>query len=71
LSEARAQTAGGGREIFFAMKFSQPFDRIELHADGKPVADVSQAIRAKSLKAVIYYATAANERIWSRRESRA
>jgi predicted alpha-1,2-mannosidase len=52
-----------GREIFFAMKFSRPFDRIELHADGKPVADISQGIHAKSLKAVIYYATAAKEQI--------
>jgi predicted alpha-1,2-mannosidase len=52
-----------GREMFFAMKFSRPFDRIEVFADGKPVSDISQAAHAKSLKAVIYYATAANEQI--------
>ncbi len=52
-----------GREIFFAMKFSRPFDRIELIADGKPVSDSSQATQAKSLKAVIYYATADKEQI--------
>jgi hypothetical protein len=52
-----------GREMFFAMKFSRPFDRIELFADGKLVPDVSQDIRAKSLKAVIYYATEAKEQI--------
>jgi predicted alpha-1,2-mannosidase len=52
-----------GREIFFSMKFSRPFDRIELIADGKPVSDSSQATQAKSLKAVIYYATAEKEQI--------
>jgi putative alpha-1,2-mannosidase len=52
-----------GREMFFATKFSRPFDRIELFADGKPVSDVSQDIHARSLKAVIYYATAAKEQI--------
>jgi predicted alpha-1,2-mannosidase len=52
-----------GREMFFAMKFSRPFDRVELFADGKPVSDISQEIHATSLKAVIYYATAAKEQI--------
>jgi predicted alpha-1,2-mannosidase len=52
-----------GREIFFAMKFSRPFDRIELFADGKLVSDLSQDLHARSLKAVIYYATAAKEQI--------
>ena len=52
-----------GREIFFTMKFSRPFDRIELFADGKLVTDVSQDLHARSLKAVIYYATAAKEQI--------
>jgi predicted alpha-1,2-mannosidase len=52
-----------GREIFFAMKFSRPFDRIELFVDGKLVSDLSQDLHAKSLKAVIYYATAAKEQI--------
>ena len=52
-----------GREIFFTMKFSRPFDRIELYADGALVSDASQEIRAKSLKAVMYYATEAKEQI--------
>ena len=52
-----------GREIFFAMKFSRQFDRIELFADGKLVTDVSQDLHARSLKAVIYYATSAKEQI--------
>jgi predicted alpha-1,2-mannosidase len=52
-----------GREIFFAMKLSRPFDRIELFADGKRVSDVSQGMHATSLKAVIYYATTAKEKI--------
>lgn len=49
--------------MFFAMKFSRPVDRVELFADGKPVSEISQEIHAKSLKAVIYYATAAKEQI--------
>jgi predicted alpha-1,2-mannosidase len=52
-----------GREMFFAMKFSRPFHRIELYADGKAVSDISQEIRAKSLKVVIHYRTADNEQI--------
>jgi len=52
-----------GREIFFAMKFSRPFDRVDLFADGILVSDSSQDIRAKSLKAVVYYATAGQEQI--------
>jgi predicted alpha-1,2-mannosidase len=52
-----------GREMFFAMKFSRPFDRIEVFADEKLVSDLSQDIHAKSLKAVIYYPTAAKEKI--------
>jgi predicted alpha-1,2-mannosidase len=52
-----------GREIHFAMKFSRPFDRIEVFADGKLVKDPSQKIDAKSLKAVLHYATGAGEAI--------
>jgi len=51
------------REMFFVTKFSRPFDRIELFADGKPVSDLSRDIRAKSLKAVVYFATVAREQI--------
>ena len=52
-----------GREIFFAMKFSRPFDHIEVLADGRLVEDVSQDIRANSLKLIVHYATEAQERI--------
>jgi predicted alpha-1,2-mannosidase len=53
-----------GREIFFATKFSRPFDRIEVFVDGKPVQDISGDIHAKSIKVVVYYETAASEQIF-------
>ena len=52
-----------GRDIYFAMKFSRPFDRVEILADDKPVGDISQNVRANSLKAVIHYATRSKEKI--------
>jgi predicted alpha-1,2-mannosidase len=52
-----------GREIYFAMKFSRPFDRLEILADGKSVQDLSQDIHAKSVKAVLHYSTHAQEAI--------
>jgi predicted alpha-1,2-mannosidase len=52
-----------GREIYFAMKFSRPFDRVEILADDKPVSDISQNVRANSLKAVVHYATRSKEKI--------
>lgn len=52
-----------GREIYFAMKFPRPFDRIEVLADGKPVEDLSQEIHAASLKAIVHYSTKADEKI--------
>jgi predicted alpha-1,2-mannosidase len=52
-----------GREIYFAMQFSRPFDRIEVVSDGKHVGDLSQNIRSTSLKAVLHYATHSQESI--------
>ncbi len=52
-----------GREIFFTMKVSRPFDRIEILADGKPVEDMTQEIHAKSIKAILHYSTHAGEKI--------
>jgi predicted alpha-1,2-mannosidase len=52
-----------GREIYFTMKFSRPFDRIEVIADGKPVEDLSQDLSGKSLKAVLHYSTHDRESI--------
>ena len=52
-----------GREIYFNMKFSRPFDRIEILADGKAVGDPSKEIRATSLKAIVHYATKSQEKI--------
>ena len=52
-----------GREIYFAMKFSRPFDRIEILADGQPVQPGAEATQGKSLKAVLHYATKRDEAI--------
>jgi predicted alpha-1,2-mannosidase len=52
-----------GREIYFTTKFSRPFDRIDILADGKPVKDLSQPVHAQSLKAIVHYSTTAGEAI--------
>ena len=52
-----------GREIYFAMKFSRPFDRIEILSDGKTLEDGTKEARGKSLKAVVYYATHEQEAV--------
>jgi predicted alpha-1,2-mannosidase len=52
-----------GREIYFTMKFSRPFDRIEILADGQPLKDLSKDMHAKSMKAVLHYSTKAGEEI--------
>jgi predicted alpha-1,2-mannosidase len=46
-----------GREIYFAMKFSQPFHRIDLLVDGQMVQKPSGRIQGKSIKAVLHYKT--------------
>jgi predicted alpha-1,2-mannosidase len=52
-----------GRENFFTMRFSRPFDSVELIADGKPVADPTQPIQAKSIKAILHFSTRKGEQI--------
>ena len=51
------------REIYFAMKFSRPFDRIEILADGLLQQNTGEEIKGKSLKCVIHYATKHEETI--------
>jgi len=46
-----------GREIYFAMKFSRPFDRIDILADDKTLDDPEREIEGKSLKCIVHYAT--------------
>jgi predicted alpha-1,2-mannosidase len=52
-----------GRELYFAMKFSRPADKIEIFADGKPVTDPAEKLRAKSLKAVLHYNTGSGDEV--------
>jgi len=52
-----------GREIYFAMKFSRPFDRIEIVSDGKTLPIGSKDVKGISLKAVLHYSTHENEMI--------
>ena len=52
-----------GREIYFAMKFSRPFDKVEMQADGHTAPDPQTEIQGKSLKCVLHYATKSQETI--------
>jgi predicted alpha-1,2-mannosidase len=53
---------GQGREMYIALEFSRPFDRVELFEDDKPV-DSSSGRKGKNLKAVVHYKTHAGEQI--------
>ena len=50
-----------GREIYFAMKFSRPFDNLEVLVDGKKEDDISKEVDGKSLKCVLHYPTKNDE----------
>jgi predicted alpha-1,2-mannosidase len=50
-----------GRQIFFAMKFSKPFDSTELFSDDKAIS--TKDAKGTCLKALIHHATAVNETI--------
>ena len=52
-----------GREIYFAMKFSRPFDSVEVLADGRNLQGFDNDAKGKSLKCVIHYATKKQETI--------
>jgi predicted alpha-1,2-mannosidase len=52
-----------GREMYFTMKFSRPFDRISVLIDGKPIATPTDFVCGKSIKVVLHYSTEQNERI--------
>jgi len=54
---------GPGREMYIALEFSRPFDRLEFYVDDKPVAASSTQLRGKNLKAVAYFKTRADEQI--------
>ena len=46
-----------GREIYFAMKFSRPFDRIDVLVNDEISSSTAEEIEGKSLKCVVHYAT--------------
>jgi predicted alpha-1,2-mannosidase len=52
-----------GRENYFAMKFSRPFDRIDVYVDGRIVHADSQGVHGESIKAALHYNTHASEAI--------
>ncbi len=52
-----------GREIYFAMKFSRPWDRVEILVDGKPLESTIDEIKSQSIKAVFHFATKDQEKI--------
>lgn len=52
-----------GREIHFAMRFSKPFQSLEILADEQPLDTSQREADAKSLKCVVHYSTRDNEAI--------
>jgi predicted alpha-1,2-mannosidase len=50
-----------GRELYFAMKFSRPVEKIEVLVDGRVVTDPDEEIKGKSLKCVLHCPTQAGE----------
>jgi len=53
---------GAGRQMYIALEFSRPFDRVEFYQDDKPV-EAGAGLKGKSLKAVVHYKTHAGEQI--------
>lgn len=54
---------GEGREMYIALKFSRPFERIEFYLDGKLISGAAGELRGKNLKAVAHFKTHAGEQI--------
>ncbi len=52
-----------GREIYIALKFSRPFERIEFYLDDQLIANPAPELRGTNLKAVVYFKTHAGEQI--------
>lgn len=51
-----------GRQVFFTMKFSRPFDSVEVFSEGNKV-EPNGKIKGKSLKCVVHYKTGVDEKI--------
>lgn len=50
-----------GREVYFAMKFSRPFEAVEIYADGKKMDGTPGQAKAASLRCVLRFKTHENE----------
>ena len=54
---------GAGREMYIALRFSRPWERLEFYLDGQLTAAPAGELRGKNLKAVAYFKTHAGEQI--------
>lgn len=52
-----------GREMYIALKFSRPFDRLDFYVDGNLTAAPAGKLNGKNLKAVAHFKTHAGEQI--------
>jgi predicted alpha-1,2-mannosidase len=52
-----------GREMYIALKFSRPFDRLDFYLDGQLTPSPIGELRGKNLKIVAHFKTQAGERI--------
>ncbi len=52
-----------GRVIYFAMKFSRPFQGAEVQVDGKPWAGDPRFVQGKEIKCAFHYDADAGERL--------
>lgn len=52
-----------GREMYIALKFSRPFDRLDFYLDGQLTPAPAGDLRGKNLKAVAHFKTHAGEQI--------
>jgi predicted alpha-1,2-mannosidase len=50
-----------GRQIYFSMKFSKPFESAEIYSDGKLVGATAGEVKGKSLRCVVKFKTHENE----------
>ena len=50
-----------GRQVYFAMKFSKPFESVEIYSDGKLLAGKTREAKGKSLRCVLKFKTNADE----------
>jgi predicted alpha-1,2-mannosidase len=53
-----------GREMYIAMQFSKPFERVQLYYDDQPVDAIPDGdLHGKSVKAVVFFKTSKDEQI--------